>query len=409
MINETASKCPVSTQYYSQKKTAYEPTELKLPYKVDEAGVWHIYNYDIAREIIQSKDIFQTGLGAKLMHGTPKYLKIKEPVLYMEGEAHKKYRRNTAKFFTPKKTDTSYREMMVSITDELLGEFKRKGNCELSELTLLLSMQVAATVLGLTNSSIRNMADRLNRVFRYSEKISEFSFHPSKLFRFARVQYPMLQFYFKDVMPAIKARKKKPEEDVISYLIEQGYSNQEILVECITFGAAGMVTTREFILVIALHFFNNPELLHVYLSANQKERYTILEEILRMEPVVSRLERTTASEVSFTWNSEEITIPTGSEIFLHISSINFDTDKVGLNSKQICPNRKLPQKVAAYVYGFGDGNHRCPGAYIAIQETDIFLKQLFAMDNIKLVSSPTVQYTDLIKGYEIRNFKISVL
>jgi len=407
MNNETISKCPIS-KYYSQKKTAYEPTENKLAYKVDEAGIWHIYNYDIAKEIMRSKDIFQSGLGAKLMHGTPKPLKIKEPVLYMEGEAHKKYRRNTAKFFTPKKTDTSYREMMVGVTNELLSEFKQKESCELSDLTLVLSMQVAATVLGLTNSSIIKMANRLNRIFQLSEKVPEFNFRPSTLLRFAKTQYPVVQFYFKDVMPAIKARKKNPEEDVISYLIEQGYSNQEILVECLTFGAAGMVTTREFILVIALHFFNNPELLQIYMSSNQKERYAILEEILRMEPVVSRLERTTASEVNFTWNSKSVTIPTGSEMFLHISSINFNTDKVGLHEQQICPNRELSSKIPAYMYSFGDGHHRCPGAYIAIQEADIFLQQLFTIDNIKLVSSPTIQYTDLIKGYEIRNFKIAI-
>lgn len=260
MNNEIVSKCPMS-KYYSSKKTAYEPTESKLAYEVDEAGIWHIYNYDIAKKIIQSKDIFQSGLGAKLIHGTPKSLKMKkEPVLYMEGEDHKKYRRNTAKFFTPKKTDISYREMMVEVTNELLSEFKEKGNCELSELTLILSMQVAATVLGLTNSSIIKMANRLNSIFRLSEKTPEFNFRPSTLLRFAKTQYPVIQFYFKDVMPAVKARKKNPKEDVISYLIKQGYSNQEILVECLTFGAAGMVTTREFILVVALHFFNHPEL-----------------------------------------------------------------------------------------------------------------------------------------------------
>lgn len=408
MHNSTEVKCPISNTYYSEKKTFYEPSESEVPYKVDESGIWHIYNYKLAREIMRSKHIKQSGLGAKLMHGAPDSLKIKDPILYLEGEAHKKYRRNTAKFFTPKKTDTAYRQMMTDITSNLLNDFKQQGSGELSDLTLMLSMKVAATVLGLTNSSIPKMANRLNKVFRLSGKITEFSFHPVELLRFAKVQMPVLQFYLNDVAPAIKARKENLQEDVISYLIEQGYSNQEILVECLTFAAAGMVTTREFILVNALHFFNNKDLLQIYLSSNQKKRYKILEEVLRIEPVVSYLERTTTRDIVFEWDSKQKTIANGSEIILHISSINFNRETVGVNEKQICPNRNFEKKAPAYMYSFGDGNHKCPGAYIAIQESDIFLKQLFSIEHIQLVSTPKIAYVDIIKGYEIRNFKISI-
>ena len=47
----------------------------------------------------------------------------------------------------------------------------------------------------------------------------------------------------------IHTRRHQPQEDVISYLIEKGYRNREILTECVTYAAAGMVTTREFICV----------------------------------------------------------------------------------------------------------------------------------------------------------------
>ena len=57
---------------------------------------------------------------------------------------------------------------------------------------------------------------------------------------------------------------------------------------------------------------------------------------------------------------------------------------------------------------FGFGHHRCPGAYIAIQESDIFLQRLLAIDNLKMVSEPRVAYNELIKGYEIRNFQVAV-
>ena len=52
--------------------------------------------------------------------------------------------------------------------------------------------------------------------------------------------------------------------------------------------------------------------------------------------------------------------------------------------------------------------HRCLGAYIAIQETDIFLRKLLAIKNLRLVSDPVVSYKQLIEGYEVRNFIVAV-
>jgi cytochrome P450 len=58
--------------------------------------------------------------------------------------------------------------------------------------------------------------------------------------------------------------------------------------------------------------------------------------------------------------------------------------------------------------GFGFGPHRCPGAYIAIQESDIFLQRLLAIDGLELIGDPEVTYVDLIKGYEISNCLLMV-
>ena len=46
---------------------------------------------------------------------------------------------------------------------------------------------------------------------------------------------------------AVRSRRRNPRRDIISHLLEQGYNQADILVECVTYGTAGMVTTREFI------------------------------------------------------------------------------------------------------------------------------------------------------------------
>jgi cytochrome P450 len=60
------------------------------------------------------------------------------------------------------------------------------------------------------------------------------------------------------------------------------------------------------------------------------------------------------------------------------------------------------------VMSFGDGHHRCPGAYLAIQETDIFLQRLLALDTLRIERAPTLNWNELTTGYEVRDFLIAL-
>jgi cytochrome P450 len=51
---------------------------------------------------------------------------------------------------------------------------------------------------------------------------------------------------------------------------------------------------------------------------------------------------------------------------------------------------------------FGDGAHRCPGAAIALQESAIFLNQLFRVPGIRLARAPTVSSNPVVESYELR-------
>lgn len=57
---------------------------------------------------------------------------------------------------------------------------------------------------------------------------------------------------------------------------------------------------------------------------------------------------------------------------------------------------------------FGDGHHRCPGAYVAIQETDVFLRRLLALEGLRIERKPSVSWNDLVAGYELRGFTVAV-
>ena len=112
-----------------------------------------------------------------------------------------------------------------------------------------------------------------------------------------RPMWAMTAFQLRDVRPAIRARRREPQEDVVSHLLAEDYTDREILVECLTYAAAGMATTREFIAVAAWHLLEDDRLREEYLAADEPARHGILHEILRLEPVVGHLYRRTTREL----------------------------------------------------------------------------------------------------------------
>ena len=178
------------------------------------------------------------------------------------------------------------------------------------------------------------------------------------------------------------------------------------MAECITYGTAGMVTTQEFIVVAAWHFLEHPELRQRYLSAKQEERYRILYEILRIEPVVGHLYRRADSDLEVSVGDQAQTIPAGALIDLDVYAINVDARVAGEAPLSLDPDREIPRGVSDAVLGFGAGPHRCAGEFIAIAESDIFLQKLLALEGLELVENPQIRKNETIKGYELRHFII---
>lgn len=399
-----APRCPIDHSVLRQQKTAQvvEPTNLAV--ERDAAGVWHVRGYEQARTILRSTDTKQAGFKAELLEQIPG--KSNPPILFLEGKQHHEQRKQTARFFTPRAVSENYRRLMEAFADRMIRELQRRKHADLSQLSMKLAVRVAGEVVGLTNSRVPGMDRRLNAFFNNSEiKLSR---SPRALLNMARTQARIAAFFYLDVKPAIEARRKQPREDVISHLLAQGSSDAEILTECITYGAAGMATTREFISIATWHLLEQPELRERYLTCGEDERQQILQELLRLEPVVGHLYRRATADLELNTGDETVTIPQGSLIDLHIYAINADELVVGEHPLAICPQRDLPERVGPAMMGFGDGHHRCPGAYIALQETDIFLQRLLHLPRLQIRQKPSVSWNPLITGYEVRQFVLAV-
>ncbi len=399
-----AGGCPVHAVRISDRKTGRTADAPPAPYWVDEAGLWHVADFRLARAILRHGDVRQAGFQAEFVDKMP--VNMKQPVLYQEGAEHHEQRRQTARFFTPKTTDENYRALMERLADEIVAGFIRRGTADLSELSMALAVAVAAEVVGLTDSLWRGMDRRIDDFLDQSD--IEFGWRPRQLASMVSNQWKMLRFYLVDVRPAIRARRRAPREDVISHLLASDYRDMEILTECVTYGAAGMITTREFISVAVWHFLDSPDLRARYVVAPEPERVAMLHEILRLEPVVSCLHRRATADLALEHDGGTVTIPAGSLIELDIQETNVDESAVGAEPLCLRPGRAMHHRAQPYVMSFGDGHHRCPGAFIAIQESDIFLRRFLALEGLRVERGPELSWNETVQGYELRRFIVSL-
>ncbi len=389
------------------RRVSHRPGEASLPRAERRGEVWHLRSTEAVRQVLREKDATtQAGFSAELMpEGVGE-----RPILFMDGEDHRKQRLQVGRFFAPRTVAKRYRELMENRADALVAEALAVTAFQLDNLSLRYSTEVAAQVIGLTNSNVKGMAKRLERL------LAQPDWNPhsrgkegrlKSLWRTVRANLPMLAFYAADVRPAISARRKAPSEDVISHLLAEGYRGPGILIECVTYGAAGMATTREFISMAALHLLADAELRAGYLAAEEPERFEILHEILRLEPIIGHLYRRAARDIDISVDGETVSIQEGDLIDLYVRQANSDESTVGTCPLDLRPGRPLPRGIGPEVMSFGDGAHKCPGNSLAIQETDILLTRLLRHELV-VAHAPVLGWDELISGYSLREFVLTV-
>jgi cytochrome P450 len=131
--------------------------------------------------------------------------------------------------------------------------------------------------------------------------------------------------------------------------------------------------------------------------------------VLRLDPIIGNIYRRVISDIHIESQGTRFVIPEGALINIHVYTTNTDEAVVGEEPLALCPGRPLHrERVPSMLISFGDGHHRCPGSFLAIQETDIFLQRLLALDTLRIEHVPTVRWNELVTGYELRNFIIAL-
>ncbi|NVB36284.1 cytochrome P450 [Pseudenhygromyxa sp. WMMC2535] len=384
VVEDSKQGCPFATENTDSKTAAAVARRFAVNPDYEQ-----VQDFEHARKVLLDKGLLQAGAGAEFIDKSRPEL---APVFYLDGPEHLARRTAIARYFTPKTITSRYHAIIERETARLLGQLRRDGRAHLDISSFELTVAVAANIVGLTNSDVPKMARRLAIL------LAGAGIH--KLGPIARVATQMRRvraiasFYINDVVPAVRARRSQPQDDIISQLLEKDASWRVILTECMTYAGAGMVTTREFIVVAAWHLLDDPALREDFLDGDEDRQFAILNEILRLEPIATLLHRRTPKDTEH---------PEGHTYALDLRSIHLDEAAVGPCPLSLDPDRAAQKKANAAYLNFGVGAHHCPGKQVALHETRMFLDALLRVPGIRLERAPDVGWSEALESYELRD------
>ncbi len=394
MTDQGSSTCPLHDTG-DHRKSAELATANTRP----DIGAYWVKNPVFAKQILQHKKALQAGAGAEFVRmDNPEHTSV----FFLDGVDHFNKRKKTQRFLSPQAVSKQHYKVMEQVSRQLLEEFQRAGTAKLEDISFTLAIEVVGEILGLTNSNQSARARRVQRVLHTSIAKSKRGLQ-GVLLNIKRAIFTYW-FFLMDVRPAMRARKKQPKNDALSFYLEEGYSDKAIIIECLTYGTAGMITTREFIVMAAWYLFEDTALRDRFLNADVQGQMAILMEILRLEPVAAMIHRRVEEEMTAPGG---VTLPPGQLYGIDIRKNNVNEEMVGECPFAVDPDRATRMKDLGRFLSFGDGPHSCPGWQVALHETRIFLQQLFRVPGIRLDRAPDIGWNEQVKGYELRNADIS--
>lgn len=363
---------------------------------VDQEGVWHIADYQLAKSIFQREEKLEQVFAPA-------------PAVDVESTAAAETAQKGKRFQLELSAEqlTSIDRMVETLIEDL----QQFGLIDLSEYTLKIAIQTVSELVGLIPETESGRHTRMSDIVYYpNEKLSHAIFGP--LHKMNRWRY-INRFYQKDILPAIQYHAKHQKTDAaknrggrIPQLLGGQVTQKAILEDALVYADMGIRLTREFMNSAFLYLMRAPNLKAAFPKANEATRLNILSEILRLEPVVPMLTREAETDIELPLGENgtgKLTIPAGSKINVDIYRTNLDDAIIGTQPTLIQPDREHDPEVPRYVMSFGGGATGCPAAQVALQVTDLLLHRLLQLPGLRIRFRPEINFNEYEKRYEIRN------
>ncbi len=238
-------------------KTARLATQTTSPAKLASA----IGTFAAASSLLRSADVLQSGAGVSENQQVDD---DRMTLFHLDGEKHRKRRAAVAPFFTLRAIKSRYEPIMESTADRIVAGIAAEKTVRLDKLAFQYAVAVAAEVLGLDHSDLPAITRRIEDTINTDPA----SNRPVK----PETDEAVRKFFERDVLPAIDARREHRRDDVISRMLDAGASDNLIHTEVRSYAFAGMVTTRELIVMCTWYMIENPALAHQFRGAGQQEQ-----------------------------------------------------------------------------------------------------------------------------------------
>jgi cytochrome P450 len=371
------------------------------------AGAKIVRRFSDARGVLRSPSVRQAGSNSsEIVFDNPAHISF----FFLDGEVHRQRRASVAAYFTPKAIITRYHPIINRTMAKLSAELSARGSAVLDEMALELASNVTVEILGIDDRgdplALAKLLHAIRRASPPPNRRAIQRFFQDRLlapFFHSRRNRLTKQFFDNHIAPAIDIRRKNPKDDVVSYMIKEGYSKSAMIMECMTYGTAGVSTTREFIGMAAWHMFDRPDLKQNFLDADEDGQFAILQEILRLDPVSGFLYRRAQDAVP---EAADGTIEVGDLVGIDIRGANQDEQTVGACPFTFDAERKAKSRNVASYMTFGDGPHRCPGSQVALHEGRMFLDCIMRVPGIQMTGRPTMLWNPNTQSYEIRDLLV---
>lgn len=370
---------------------------------------WRVRSALAARALLRARGATsQAGFTAEAI---PAARMKRRPILISDGPEHDAQRRELGRFLAPDVVEHRWRDLIDERADALVARVAEAGYCDAGAVALEYTVDVTRQIVGLTESPLGGLARRLTGFQRQPPVDVTAPGWGRTRGQWAQAAWhglvPLARFHVRDVLPAIRARRRHRREDIISHLLDGGAGSTEVLVECLTYATAGMITTREFIVMSLWHLLADPALAQQYLAAEAEERRAILSEIIRLDPVVGHLYRRIGEDLVLEDRGQCAALAPGQLADVHVRAANTDADVVGADPEVLRPGRSMARGIPATGLSFGAGAHRCPGEALALAETDALVVRLLAL-RPELITPPRVEVDDVVAGYRLDGMRLRV-
>jgi cytochrome P450 len=287
-------------------------------------------------------------------------------LLHMRDGEHDKYKSALAPPFAPNTIRKLVEPILVPLADRLIDEFGARREVELHQsYNLRYSFNVISKILGIPTRL--SDEEQLRALVSHLIQTREQTLPPETRRSRALEAVQAMNAYLR---PLIEARRKAPDEGLISYILAlridgRPLSEEEVFTWVRFFYLAGADTTGLMIGNVMHTILSLPGLLAELLAHPTKRALTI-NEAMRLYGVTGLLPRYAERDIKI----GGVDIPANTYVLMGVPGANRDA------SYFANPDAFLPERKQAQSLGFGVGTHFCLGNHLAREEIRISVDRL---------------------------------